>query len=159
MKVIFLDFDGVIILPGTRGRSGSRSRADAEAVAHLNALIRRTRAKVVVSSAWRGRHLAPMKRLLLEWGVRCTLVGVTPRLLRPAWACGTGGEFRRYNRSGPRGAEILDWLRRHPEVESFVILDDDSDMACAAHRLVKTEYMTGLTAGHVERAVKMLRGD
>jgi hypothetical protein len=159
MKVIFLDFDGVIILPHSQGKSGSRSRADDRAVKHLNSIISRTRAKVVVSSAWRGRFKAPLKRLLQGWGVRCTVAGVTPRNRRRAWVYGPEDDLRQFNISGPRGAEIIAWLRGHPEVESFVILDDDSDMACVAHKLVKTDFMTGLTAEHEERAVRMLRGE
>ena len=158
MKVIFLDFDGVLILPHSRGQSGSRSRADLTAVTNLNMLIRMSHAKVVVSSAWRGRCKAPMQRLLRSWGVACTVVGVTPRNLRVAWVYGPDDELRRFNKSGPRGAEILAWLRAHPGVESFAILDDDSDMACVGHRLVQTEFMTGLTVEHVGRALSLLRG-
>jgi hypothetical protein len=59
-----------------------------------------------------------------------------------------------------RGQEIQAWLDGAPrygiEVESFVILDDDSDMVHLADRLVKTSFETGLLDEHVDRAIAML---
>jgi len=57
--------------------------------------------------------------------------------------------------------KIQEWLNGYIKnhlVESFVILDDDEDMAHLAHRLVKTNPEVGLTAEDVERAV-VLFGD
>jgi hypothetical protein len=57
-----------------------------------------------------------------------------------------------------RGDEIQEWLDMHAAVDSFVILDDDADMAHWTSRLVKTNYDVGLTDDDVEKAVKMLLG-
>lgn len=56
-----------------------------------------------------------------------------------------------------RGDEIRSWLEKHPEVVSFVILDDDSDMCeFTETNLVKTSYARGLREEHVIKAIEML---
>lgn len=57
-----------------------------------------------------------------------------------------------------RGHEIQRWLSEHPEVTSFAILDDDTDMAHLYDRLVLTDCEDGLQAEHVERLVVLLTG-
>ena len=63
---------------------------------------------------------------------------------------GEGAPFQ-YERL-ERGMEIAEWLKGHPEVTSFVILDDCSDMAELKHRLVLTNPIDGLDDPDVERA-------
>ena len=58
-----------------------------------------------------------------------------------------------------RGYEIDFWLRQHPEVDRFVILDDGSDMEMHTHRLVQTDAQEGLLDEHAELAVAMLTSD
>ena len=61
---------------------------------------------------------------------------------------------------GPRFrcvTEIQSWIDDH-EVESFVILDDSSDMAHLMPKLVHTSMETGLTEDHVEQALSLLAG-
>ena len=55
-----------------------------------------------------------------------------------------------------RGREIQLWLQQHPEVDSFVILDDDADMDNLIDRLVQTEIETGLTEQDADRAIELL---
>jgi len=59
-----------------------------------------------------------------------------------------------------RGHEIGRWLLDYAErlgVKSFVILDDDTDMAGHKNRLVKTDHTVGLTASDVAKAILVLR--
>jgi hypothetical protein len=125
---------------------------DPEAVKLLDEILDRTGAQVVVSSTWRlhGNGLARVKRAL-HWGSK-NQGGLGLRNHR-RFIDVTG------SRSGePRGLEIDDWLKAHPEVTKFVILDDDSDMEMHMDKLVQTSWQEGLTREHVERAVKMLEG-
>ena len=55
-----------------------------------------------------------------------------------------------------RGNEIQEWLDNHPEVEQFMILDDDSDMIHLTHKLVKTDNLWGLTLEKVAEALDVL---
>ena len=67
---------------------------------------------------------------------------------------GTRHEGSTWRRSA--GDEIASWLHGRPEVESFVVLDDDSDMTAVQDRHVKTSFDGGLLDEHVERAIQML---
>lgn len=149
MKVVFLDFDGVLVVPRTRGQSGSRSVADPDCVAALNFVLSVTGARIVVSSSWRGAMLSPMKEVLRGWGVLPkSVLGVTPRLRELG------------KPSIPRGREIQAWLDERAaargDVEGFVILDDDSDMEHLLPRLVKTDYEQGLTIERANLAINLL---
>jgi len=155
MKVIFLDFDGVLcnvesISEGYKSRISPEQDPygpDAECVAALNRIIEQTGAMIVVSSTWRKSRKpnASMRETLNRWGVKGEVVGTTPVL--------HGDEYA-YKR---RGCEIQQWLNtvRTP-VTSFVILDDDSDMAHLRHRLVQTAMPEGLTEADADRAIAIL---
>lgn len=154
MRIVFLDFDGVLrcqlsySLPEYLAREVVPAPAHPDCVAALNRIIVETDARVVVSSLWREGGLKAMRRYLVGWGVRCKVVGCTPDLSSKA-----GGLYRPVE----RGTEIQAWLDAHPIVESFVILDDDADMAHLAGRLIQTEFERGLTQEHAARAVEMLK--
>lgn len=147
MKIIFLDIDGVLnnaeffrnnVPPPGRDPD---DQLDPAGVRRLNIICARTGAVVVISSTWRILYKnAAMRGILGNAGFTGKLVGVT-------------GE-----NVGTRGDQIAKWLanyQRHP-IESFVILDDNSDMGALKHRLVQTLYEDGLQDVHVERAVEML---
>jgi hypothetical protein len=153
IKVIFLDIDGVMVnrasfsLPD----SGSASHAIAhpDCVAALNKITKETGAYIVVSSVWRHCGLMQMKDILSGWGVTGKVLGCTPDLCRKEGSIYLGLQ---------RGDEIQKWLddfNRWP-VESFVILDDDSDMKHLMPHLIKTEFETGLTMEHARRAIELL---
>jgi hypothetical protein len=158
VKLVFLDIDGVVN-PGTlvwdghqtteEYRSGThdyRALADLDetAVKRVNRLCRETGAVVVISSTWRILHrLSDIRGWLLKKGLTVPIIGTTPK---------TGG---------PRGRQIQEWLDTTRDmgrdtVESFVILDDDSDMEHLSHRLVQTTFEHGLQDEHVERARVLL---
>ena len=143
MKVIFLDFDGVIVTDrsiSTLKHSGS-TPFDRVAVVNLNTLIASTGAQVVISSSWRTDRSLNMKQVLDQAGVRCTIIGQTPVL-------------------GRRGYEIGCWLDAHPEgIEKFAILDDAiDDILCGrfAEQLVPTRMQTGFDHLALLRALNIL---
>lgn len=164
IKVIFLDCDGVVNgsaffkrVHGTRPDPKNEEEllagcVDPDAVRLLDELLERTGAKVVVSSSWRHCHEG------FGFIVRALHMG----------SKGNGGPGLMHQRSfiditphrsvrgRSRGFEIDDWLLAHPEVEQFVILDDDDDMEMHQKRLVRTTTQLGLQRQHIEQAVKML---
>lgn len=124
---------------------------DPVAVGLLQEIVTRTGAKVCVSSTWRKLFSIPeLQQMLRENGFRGQLIGRTPDFWRaPALQA-------RHGRC--RGHEIQYWLDRHKRyrIDRFAILDDDSDMAHLADRLVQTTTARGLEPEHVERAVRLL---
>lgn len=149
MKVIFLDFDGVLnserwewkCRPKT-DRLYDSDAFDPAAVSLLNDLLEKTRAKIVVSSSWRRFHsVLALKKLLEEVGVKGEVIDMTPRYL------GVGKI---------RGDEIRHWLDEHADVTSFVILDDSDDMEPVKDRLVLIDWRVGLTESGVTQAALVL---
>lgn len=163
MKVIFLDFDGVVVCLPTHyedlelGAGPKRAHAlNRACVARLNRIIRLTDAKVVVSSTW--RRLQPIEYLrgyLRRAGFDGDVIDTTPIL-----------EARQTKddalivRAIPRGFEVALWLQWHPEVSSYVVLDDDDDYAplpVPRWVLVNDGWRAGgLQDSHVEAAVLAL---
>jgi trehalose-6-phosphatase len=140
MKIVFLDFDGPII-PQMSHDDNHPMDAWPSCIAALNRITDTTDAKIVVSSTWRAGGLSEMRNLLSKWGANAEVIGLTPVLLNET-----------------RGKEIAEYLKAHPETESFVILDDDDDMDESLPFLVITPFATGLTEKHADRAIKILNG-
>lgn len=157
VKLVVLDFDGVLNSkqfwvrrlvrnPFWKLAERAQKDLDPEAIGHLNRVIRETGAKVVVSSTWRkGRTVEELQQILDRNGFVGEVVGKTPSL---CWA----DDGRRLW----RGDEIQAWLDQHPEVDSFAIVDDDSDMSHLMHRLVLTRWNKGLKTGHADLLIRLL---
>ena len=146
MNVIFLDIEGVLVNLGAQGTGGE---ADPACVARLNRLTESSGAALVVSSTWRSQGLDEITGLLRGWGVTAPVAGITDDLSYLDLTSPIGIQ---------RGDEIGQWLDAHPEVEAFVILDDDDDMAGLRPYLVQTEDGVGLTDEQAERAGAVLQG-
>ncbi len=147
---MFLDFDGPIIpalshAPITRPLE---SKAWPACIRALNRITDTTAAKIVVSSTWRWSGVEHVTRLLQSWGATAEVIGVTP-ILTATTDSGLAIEVE-------RGREIGDWLLAHPEVDSFVIIDDDDDMGVFRNKLVQTPFATGLTERSADRAIQIL---
>ena len=164
MKVIFLDIDGVL-------NSGDNMRAlhrlavthgiknvdrdihgqlfDERCVSFLDCLIRETSAKIVVSSTWRRAGLPAMQTMWRERGLPGDVIDVTPK-----WADAEMVE-RYYQPGADRGYEIQEWLDTHSDIESYVILDDDSDML-SHQSFVKCDGKYGITYDVFIKALEIL---
>jgi len=143
MKVIFLDFDGVL---NRFDDPRNLKELSSGCVKLLNQVIEQTHAYIVITSVWRIlRTVGELRAKLVEAGFKYPqrVIGKSPR---------TGGR---------RGTEIYEWLKiraqSRDDVESFIILDDDSDMEPFMDRLVQTDSDTGLTDLEVKKTVDMLR--
>jgi hypothetical protein len=148
MKVVFLDFDGVLNSHGfLRQQPHRMDRLDPAAVARLNAIVARSGAKVVISSSWRIHHsLDELRHRLGEVGFAGEVIDRTPDISWEEY----GDPFR------GRAEEIQSWLEGHKgPLESFVVLDDIY-LEDLAHVLVKTEFEAGLGDEHVEAALAIL---
>lgn len=139
MKVLFLDFDGVIntFHSHTKGDGDTFSKLPCK---NLNKLLSKVPdLQIVVSSAWRMHGVVRVVEILQKNGIDPTRVaGIT------------GDE------PGPRGVQIQHWLNRNPTVTNIVIIDDDSDMEHLMNKLVKTNSFVGLTTKDVDSAVEIL---
>ena len=145
-KLIFLDVDGVLnswtywknLSPDAQYEL---RHIDGNAIKKLKRIVDKTGAEIVVSSTWRklNEDMHVLATRLSVYGLN--IMSKTPVL---------------YNKE--RGHEITAWFESHPEYKdaTYVILDDDADMNVHMDRLVKTDYVYGLTNSKAERAIKML---
>jgi hypothetical protein len=139
MKVIFLDIDGVLNCATTRERFRGAVGIDGQLLHRFKMILNQTAAEVVLSSTWR---LFPDMRDELR------LLGVKIKDITPD------------NKGGLRGDEIAKWLWDHPEVSTYAILDDDSDMlAEQLPNFFKTTWEKGLTGKVAREVIKHLNGN
>lgn len=170
MKVIFLDIDGV--LNSTRSFIANHPRfgqnpwktvderniatIDPIAVKLVNEVAHRCDAEIVVSSTHRkwffvqtqtmqlGRHLdlPQLVEYMHNLGIEKDVIDATPIL---------SSEGR------VRGDEIALWLSKNPQVEKYVILDDDSDMLDnQLNNFVHTDNFNGFSFYDFKQAVLIL---
>ena len=174
MKVLFLDIDGVLnsenwfayriycvknnmvnilmnfVDTDDRNIKHKLTMLDDRAIANLNRIVEETDCKVVLSSSWRSSIESEnifTQNLLKLKGFKYEFYDVTPRL----WF----SDF-----SIRRGEEIKFWLDKESEkheIESFVILDDDSDMLPEQmNNFIHVDGQVGLTDRDVLIAIEIL---
>ncbi len=132
--VIFLAIDGVL------AHAGSNEQLDRRCIAQLDRLIVHTRAKVLLTSAWRERHgVAGTEQRLFAAGFRGRLAGAIPSL--PG-----------RSRSQEIGAYLNTVARSLP----FVILDHAPVDGALLPHLVHVDDRVGLTFADVSVAARLL---
>lgn len=153
MKVIFLDIDGVLNHAGCAERSQSGFLGiEVSKVRRLRRIIDVTGAKVVLVSTWKE-----------EWEPNLSLDQQKPDAIYMIQQLEKENVTlldRTYDQIADRGQGIVSWLSLHPDVESFVILDDDTfkdyePLLLIPHH-VKTTFAYGLLDKHVTKAIKIL---
>lgn len=161
-RILFVDVDGVLNSNRFMRKRLKENKAwvsdvtlglanciDPVCLGRLAGLVQRTGAKIVISSSWRIRCDPPLfEQAFARLGFPLKVFGRTPRPeVIPGSVLVVGLT---------RGAEIDAWLRHEAPrpVESFVILDDQSDMEPHMSRLVKIH--DGLEDAHIEQAVILL---
>lgn len=115
MKAIFLDIDGVLNVL-CEGRDEYGCLFHQHLVDSLAMIVGETGAKIVISSTWRLSGLPIMIEMWEKRNLPGEVAGITPCFMRE------------YGTTLCRGKEIDAYLEEHPEIESYVIIDDDSDM-------------------------------
>lgn len=152
-KVIFLDVDGVINSGNNQLRNARLKRTcetmyfNPVCMKLLKELVESTGADLVLSSTWR---LPDEKTKSV-----CHLDNLIKRL--------ADYELGLFSQTGPtrfcRNDEINEWLRSHPDVDGYVILDDVNDdfQGENLRRLVLVDEVVGLTDSNVVQAVNFLK--
>jgi hypothetical protein len=145
-KVLFLDIDGVLnshrTAYATKGfphgfDDAQKQKFDWIAVGLIRRLCEETNTSIVLSSSWRIIHTVHE----CANGLDLPIFDATPRL------CGI------------RGDEIQEWLNRHPEVEQYAIVDDDSDMLeSQKDHFVQTSHADGLSYAGYQALHRILEG-
>jgi len=172
MKIIFLDIDGVLCtdksvalpkLPFPEDfympfRTGW-DRLDVQCIERLNTIVKKSNAKIVISSSWRvscenEQQFKYLVDYLYFEGIRADIIDRTPThsILKynGLWEIG--------ERITNRKIEIQQWLDDHTDIESFVILDDDCDMGKLSDYHVCTDELIGLQDYDVKKAIGILNG-
>jgi hypothetical protein len=106
MKIIFLDIDGVLNCKKTRNPRKLPYIVDPKLLKRFERLVERTRAKVVLTSTWRYDPAGLFSAR--HWGI--PFMDVIPDMPKK-----------------PRRSEILAWLKKHPKVERYAVIDDEDD--------------------------------
>jgi hypothetical protein len=136
MKVVFLDIDGVLNSDATPNPRKLPYVVDRKLLRRFKTLLKRTGAKVVLSSTWRYDPAGLFSAR--HWGI-------------PFIDCIPDKPKR------PRRDEILLWLKAHPRVKRFAVLDDDDDELDDLP-LFQPSASTGLTREIVAAAADYLNG-
>lgn len=162
MKAIFLDVDGVLNCSTSKSYChddicGVITGIDSDKVKRLAKIVEATGAKIILSSDWKDgwskyytsskpSHAKYLDNHLYKKG-KLTIKDKTPNTNKGSWY---------------RGEEILTYLKSHPDITDYVILDDtffeDFSTKEIEEHLVLTNAEVGLTDGDVERAIRILRG-
>jgi len=157
-KVIFLDFDGVL-LPQTfekfmdgmhtlsNGKVQTNDKYDnlfaPHCIDYLKTIIENTNAKCVVTSQWRNSmDYDKIKEMFsYRYGNQIKIIGVTPIL-----------------NGKKRGEEIAKYLKNN-KVDKYVILDDMDYSQFEDNQreyLVKCNEILGITTDEVEKSIELL---
>lgn len=161
MKVIFLDFDGVLNSATSFLYESNRRKRHKEqnlkgpvnetlsmhcCAAFQEVLYTYPDVKVVLSTTWRLMfELGWLQGKLAEYKIEADrVIGCTPE----------------ERHTGSRGIEISRWLANHPEVTHYVIIDDNDWDITPHHgtdRFVKTEWEHGMHVGHTYELIQKLK--
>lgn len=148
MNIIFLDYDGVVNTPmwnedGTHCRYNfpeDNKVNNFQAVQWVSEFCQKYHYSIVVSSTWRMDD--NYKECLINGGLRdgIEIIGRTKILNKT------------------RGTEIEQYLQEHPEVDSYLIFDDEEDFFDEQYgHLVLTDGAAGFTMNSFTEAVKLHR--
>lgn len=149
MKILFLDYDGVVNTPmwndsGTHCGYGIREVNNFQAVQWVSELCQKYDLKIVVTSTW--RFDPNYKQALINGGLRegIEIVGRTKNLSTPG-------------KRTIRGEEIKEWLDSHKDVEKYIIIDDDRDFLKEQLPFhIRTFSDVGFTHREFDKACKIL---
>lgn len=141
MKVLFLDIDGVCNSRDWAEQGNSLwNGIDPRCAKMVQRIIHETKCAVVLSSTWRmyAESRETVRREI------CHFIDVTKNMQGGAkWGV------------VERGVEVQEWLDRHPNVEQYAILDDESDFS-PDQWLFKTTFQHGLTDEITENVIAHL---
>lgn len=138
MKVIFLDLDGVLVLK----KDEEAETFDHDCCMRLREILTQTQCKLVLSSTWRLFPPDVHRMFCMLKPYQITLqdfLGKTPLRDR-------------------REEEIEAFLKKHPEIEQYIVLDDSKAEFGEkfSDHLVLTQATTGITQQIMQMCVEKL---
>ncbi|HEX5426562.1 MAG TPA: HAD domain-containing protein [Candidatus Acidoferrales bacterium] len=150
MKIIFLDFHGVLFIPAcavTARLQGSAIKAWEPAVEALNRITETAGAKIVVTAPWRSSGIFQMHKLFAQWGLTTSCVDIVPD-------------------GDNRTDEIRKWFKlaatpetfenRLGHIQSFAILDVGSIYPPLHKYVVSPDVEQGLTQKEADKVIDLL---
>ena len=146
MKVIFLDFDGVI------NNWETFEGVNLENLLNLKKIVDKTNAKIVVTSSKKYDFQRNVNLISYEKSV-CYNVYVK------AIMC-VGLDVYDYTEyiNGDREQEILQYLQNHKDITEYLILDDDYVIESLKEHEVYLDLYKGITEEHIEPSINILNG-
>ena len=168
MKVIFLDFDGVL---NSSNYSASLFKAgkptqdengnelfDPETIKRLNRIVDQTEAMIVISSSWRYLGLSVLRDMCKARGLHGQIIGQTSMHAVNAFILEHGLEWLDKGAipCSPRAVEIEAWLHEHDNIDNYVILDDMPMSAAIQPHLVQINPIHGLSDTQATKAIEIL---
>ena len=149
IKVIFLDFDGVLNSKMYFETHSSVGLAiDSTRLELLKRIVLGTNAKIVLSTSWRA-----------HWDKEDSLCDDVGREVNRILAEKDIVIFDKISDdSGSRYEKISDWLENHPSVTKFVVLDDTpfEKGVLKNHFVLTSNLRHGLDEADVETAMRIL---
>ena len=150
MKVIFLDFDGVI------NDYMTMNQINEDNIEVLKTIVDETNAKVVVTSSHKYKYQRNNNtedflnnnyfvRTLKENGIE--VIDLTPYIRQHGI------------KENQREKEILEYLKNHPEITQYLILDDDYIIESLKEHEVFLDVQSGLREKHIIPAIRILNGE
>lgn len=149
MRVIFLDIDGVV------STFECKWRLDINKLLLLHDIIVDTGAKIVISSSWKAgcKNLDELANKLRTFRLPNILQNTIDDIFIK-YIVGMTGNLPL------RGESIKQYLEEHSNIESYVILDDDSDMLDEQlFNFVQTDGFEGLTTREVKLCKSILSAE
>ena len=150
LKIIFLDFDGVI------STHECKMNLDPVKIALLEQILYSTNAKIVVTSSWRvgTRNADEFVNKLFNFHRSKDKVSSCPLFVNSIYdVTDTNGNYR--------GEEVQRWIDAHKdEIDQYVILDDENEYSDEQlFNFVQTDEYEGLTIREAKLCIKMLSGE
>lgn len=167
MRIIFLDFDGVLntedyqreLIEADKPREDSYGRLFSPvAMDNLYKIVRATGAKIVVISSWKGIYgLDGLRQMWQERGYKESIYDVTRNVVSDEWLLNVDlSTLDNFNFPHPKSLEVSDYLKTH-NVSNYAIIDDEpiaSDEQKS--HLFLSNPQTGLTMAMTENVIAYL---
>lgn len=152
LRVIFLDFDGVLNSRRYLEKHGGVGVAiDPARLELLKQLVYATDAEIVLSTSWRS-----------HWSIIGWMGdAVGQEINRIFDSAGLYVYDKTPDLGRNRDEEIAAWLKAHPQVKSFVVLDDEpfGEGILRDHFVLTSRLRNGLDEDDVQAAVRILNGN
>ena len=157
MNIIFLDIDGVVCTLRSHFAFDEKLLMEAWDITVCQMIARlceKYDCKIVVTSVWRKNRQCKM-----YLGIFSLIHYLYGSKERSNSSDPENTEWKTEVLDGIRGDEVKEWLDRHPEIDKYIILDDDSDFLEEQKPfLIQTDGYDGFSARNYIAADKILKG-